>query len=150
MYTAGGVLKEGSYGSPQRFYRRSQANNARPLRQARSLGCKLERAHRMAHSKRDRVQQLVSVSPKYGWSLRPLLKKRTILWMGPCQDCFRVSFALGDKAVAAARASELPKALLEEIASARRYAEGTPVRLIIKSADDLAPVRTLVEIKLQN
>ena len=104
----------------------------------------------MAHSKRDRVQQLVSVSPKYGWSLRPLLKKRTILWMGPCQDCFRVSFALGDKAVAAARASELPKALLEQIASARRYAEGTPVRLIIKSADDLAPVRTLVEIKLQN
>jgi hypothetical protein len=91
-----------------------------------------------------------SVSPRYGWSLRPLLKKRTIVWLGPCQDSFRVSFALGDKAVVAARASKLPKALLEQIANARRYAEGTPVRLIIKSADDLAPVRTLVEIKLEN
>jgi hypothetical protein len=90
-----------------------------------------------------------SVSPKYGWSLRPLLKKRTILWMGPCKDCFRVSFALSDKAVATALASKLPKALHEQIASARRYAEGTPVRLVVKSARDLAPVRALVEIKLE-
>ena len=92
-----------------------------------------------------------SVSPaKYGWALRPSIKKRTILYLGPCDGCFRVSFVLGDKAVAAARTSDLPKSLLKEISEARRYAEGTGVRLMIGKPGDLASVRKLVEIKLAN
>ena len=92
-----------------------------------------------------------SVSPtKYGWALRPALKKRTILYLGPCENCFRVSFVLGDKAVAAARASDLPKSLLKEISATKRYAEGTGVRLMIRKPEDLASVRKLVEIKLAN
>ena len=91
-----------------------------------------------------------SISPKYGWALRPKLKSRNILYMGPCDGCFRVSLVLGDRAVAAARASDLPKAVLKEIAGAKRYAEGTGIRLLVNSADDLAPIRTLVEIKLEN
>ena len=91
-----------------------------------------------------------SASPKYGWGLRPALKDRTILYLGPCQDCFRVSFALGDKAVAAALASELPKALKIEIAHAKRYAEGTGVRLVVRNLADLTPVEVLVDIKLKN
>ena len=70
--------------------------------------------------------------------------------MGPCAGCFRVSFVLGDRAVAAANASDLPKAILKEIAGARRYAEGTGIRLLVKSTEDLASIRTLVDIKLQN
>jgi hypothetical protein len=91
-----------------------------------------------------------SVSPKYGWALRPQLKSRNILYMGPCSGCFRVSFVLGDRAVAAARASDLPKPVLKEIAESKRYAEGTGVRLLAKTSDDLAPIRKLVEIKLEN
>ena len=91
-----------------------------------------------------------SISPKYGWALRPKLRSRNILYMGPCAGCFRVSLVLGDRAVATARASDLPKALLKEIAGARRYAEGTGIRLLIKKAENLASVRALVEIKLQN
>jgi len=92
-----------------------------------------------------------SVSPaKYGWALRPSIKKRTILYLGPCEGCFRVSFVLGDRAVTAARASDLPKAVLKEIAEAKRYAEGTGIRLMIRKPQDLASVRKLVEIKLAN
>ena len=91
-----------------------------------------------------------SVSPKYGWALHPELKKRRILYLGPREGCFCVSFALGDKAVAAARASDLPKSLLKEIAQAKRYAEGTGVRFIVRGPNDLATVRKLVEIKLKN
>ncbi len=91
-----------------------------------------------------------STSPKYGWTLRPKLKSRNILYMGPCQGCFRASLVLGDRAVAAARASDLPKALHDEIAGTKRYGEGTPVRLLVKTKEDLAPVRILVEIKLKN
>jgi hypothetical protein len=91
-----------------------------------------------------------SISAKYGWALRPKLKSRNILYMGPCAGCFRASLILGDRAIAAARASDLPKAVLKEIAGARRYAEGTGIRLLVKTAEDQSPVRTLVEIKLQN
>jgi len=90
-----------------------------------------------------------SVFPKkYGWGLRPAQKKRTILYLGPCDGCFRVSFVLGDKAVEAARTSGLLKSLLREISEAKRYAEGTGVRLMIRKPEDLASVRKLVEIKL--
>ena len=91
-----------------------------------------------------------SVSLKYGWGLRPALGKRTILYLGPCRGCFRVSFVLGDKAVAAARASDLPKSVLEEIDRAKRYAEGTGVRLFVTSEKDLKTVEKLVQIKLAN
>jgi hypothetical protein len=92
-----------------------------------------------------------SVSPKkYGWGLRPAFKKRTILYLGPCEGCFRVSFVLGNKAAEAARTSGLPKSLLKEISEAKRYAEGTGVRLMIRKPEDLTSVRKLVEIKLAN
>jgi len=91
-----------------------------------------------------------SVSLKYGWGLRPAIGKCTILYLGPCHGCFRVSAVLGDKAVAAARASDLPKNLLKEIAEAKRYAEGTGVRIFVVKPADLAAVRKLVEIKLAN
>jgi len=91
-----------------------------------------------------------SISLKYGWAIRPKLKSRTILYMGPCAGCFRVSLVLGDRAVTAAYSSDLPKAILKEIAGARRYAEGTGIRLLVKTTDDLAPIQTLVDIKLQN
>jgi hypothetical protein len=91
-----------------------------------------------------------SISPKYGWALRPALKKRTILHLSPCQHCFRAVFILGDKAVAAARGGDLPKSLLKDLPEARRYAEGTGIRLMVHQPDDLASVRKLVDIKLKN
>jgi len=91
-----------------------------------------------------------SVSPKYGWALRPALKARTILYLGPCEGCFRVSFVLGDKAVTSARSANLSKSLLKEIAEAKRYAEGSGVRMIVRESRDLADVRKLVAIKLAN
>ena len=91
-----------------------------------------------------------SISPKYGWSLRFKLKKRTIVHLGPCQGCFRVVFILGDRAVEAARKSDLPKTVIKAIDEATRYVEGTGIRLMVKRNKDLAPVRKLALIKLAN
>lgn len=91
-----------------------------------------------------------SVSPKYGWALHPEIKKRRILYLGPREGCFCASFVLGDKAVAAARASDLPKSVVKDIAEAKRYAEGTGVHLWVRTIKDLAPIKKLVEIKLAN
>lgn len=93
-------------------------------------------------------QEWKSVSRKYGWALRLKLKKRTILYLGPCDGCFRVSFVLGDRAVAAARLSDLPAAVTKALDEAPKYAEGTGVRLLVRRQKDLAGIRKLAEIKL--
>lgn len=94
------------------------------------------------------VQEWNSYSRKAGWSLQLKLKDRNILYLTPCQGCFFVSFALGDKAVKAARQSGLPPSVIKTINEARRYAEGTAVRLEIKKAKDIEPVTKLTGIKL--
>jgi hypothetical protein len=96
------------------------------------------------------IQEWNSYSPKAGWALKLKQKKRTIVYLGPCAGCFRVSFVLGDRAVAAARKSDLAKSTLKIIDEAPRYAEGTGVRLMVKSAKDLAAIKKLALIKLAN
>jgi len=60
-----------------------------------------------------------------------------------------VLFILGERAVRAARASRLAAAnrLLDE---APRYPEGTGVRFEVRRAKDVALVRELARIKLEN
>jgi len=95
-------------------------------------------------------QEWKSFSIKYGWSLRLKLKKRTIVHLSPCSGCFRAAFILGDKAVAAARKSDLARDVIKLLDEATRYAEGTGIRLVVKQKKDLAAIRKLAEIKLAN
>jgi hypothetical protein len=87
-------------------------------------------------------------SLKAGWALRLKRGDRNIVYLSPGNGCFMASFALGDKAVQAARSSKLPKRILDIIAGAKRYAEGTAVRLDISAAKDIARVKKLVALKL--
>jgi hypothetical protein len=89
-----------------------------------------------------------SYSRKAGWALRLKRGDRSIVYLGPGHGCFRVSFVLGDKAVEAARAARLPQSVLDIIAVAKRYPEGTAVRLTLSAARDLPAVKKLVEAKL--
>lgn len=91
-----------------------------------------------------------SSSVKAGWSLRLQSKKRNIVYLTPGNRSFLASFALGDKAIAAARQSKLPARVLKIIAEAKRYAEGTAVRIEVKKLGDVALVKTLAKIKLEN
>jgi hypothetical protein len=91
-----------------------------------------------------------SYSPKAGWALKLKEKKRTIVYLAPCTGHFRIAFILGDKAVAAARKSNLAKSTLKTLDEAPRYAEGTGVRLVVKVAKDLAAIRKLALIKMAN
>ena len=86
----------------------------------------------------------------YGWALRVLHKKRVILYMTPQPKQFLVSFALGEKAVNAARAARLQPNVLEAIEAAPRYAEGRGVRFEITSRRQLAPLVRLAAIKNKN
>jgi hypothetical protein len=91
-----------------------------------------------------------SYSRKAGWSLRLKRGERNIIYLSPGRDCFAASFALGDKAIRAAREARLSKPVLHIIAQAKRYAEGTAVRLEAKSLKDLPSIKKLVALKLAN
>ena len=96
----------------------------------------------------DLAREWNSYSPKAGWALRLKRETRNIVYLSPCRECFLASFALGDRAVAAAREAKLPQSVVKIVDEAKRYAEGTAVRLEVKGAKDLAAVRKLVAIKL--
>ena len=88
-------------------------------------------------------------SKSTGWGLRLKQGERTILYMTPCEGYFLASFALGEKAVKVAQDSKLPRAVLNVIDRAPRYAEGRGVRLEIRKARDLAAIETLALAKMQ-
>ena len=96
------------------------------------------------------TEEWKSEAPKYGWSLRLKRKDRTIVYLAPCDGCFRVAFVLGDRAMEAVRHTHLPGKVADTIAASPHYGEGTGVRLIVKRPADLPPIRKLAEIKLAN
>jgi hypothetical protein len=85
-----------------------------------------------------------------GWSLRLKDGKRVIVYMTPQEGRFLASFALGEKAVGAARAAGLPESLLAAIEAAPRYAEGRGFRMEIRTVRDARAVATLAGIKRAN
>jgi hypothetical protein len=86
----------------------------------------------------------------WGWSLRLKQKKRTVLYMTPCEGLFLVGFALGEKAVKAAHDSPLPDSILTVIDEAKKYAEGRAVRVEVKNKKDLEITKKLAAIKMAN
>jgi Protein of unknown function (DUF3788) len=85
---------------------------------------------------------------KYGWNLKLKVKKRTIVYMGPCKGYFKVSFVLSDRAMVQAKGTEFSKKVQQALAEAPRYPEGYGLRVAVMKVADLAPVRKLAEIKL--
>ena len=61
-----------------------------------------------------------------------------------------MSLALGDKALQAARRSGLPPPVIRIVDEARKYAEGTAVRLEINRPEDIAAVKKLASAKLDH
>ena len=89
-------------------------------------------------------------SKSTGWGLRLKQPARTVLYMTPCKGYFLASFALGEKAVKAARESTLPASILEIIDNAKKYAEGRGVRLEVRTLKDVRNVEELAVIKMKN
>ena len=89
-------------------------------------------------------------SKSTGWGLRLKTAKRAVLYMCPCRGYFLASFALGEKAVKAAKESGLPDSVLKIIEDAPRYAEGRGVRFEIRTRADVRNMEKLAAIKMAN
>ncbi|HEC02228.1 MAG TPA: DUF3788 family protein, partial [Phycisphaerales bacterium] len=68
----------------------------------------------------------------------------------PLDGAFNVSFVFGDRAVAAAEKSDLPKDLIETLKNARKYVEGRGFKIEVKGPADVENIKKLVEIKVNN
>ena len=89
-------------------------------------------------------------SPKYGWTMKLLSKKRNLFFFVAMKGSFRVAFVFGDKAVAAIEKSDLPKDIIDEIRNAKKYVEGTGLRLEVKDAKSAAIIKRLIQMKVEN
>jgi hypothetical protein len=96
------------------------------------------------------VHEWKCYSPKAGWALRVKRKARTIAWLSPSEGAFNVIFILGAKAMRAARQIKFPQRVIKAMNEAPKYAEGTGVRLEVKSSKDIGTLKKLAAIKLAN
>jgi len=87
---------------------------------------------------------------KWGWSLRLKQRKRTVLYMTPCERHFLVGIVLGEKAVQAAHAAPLDKSVLALLDAASKYPEGRGVRVMVRIKSDVESVKQLAAVKMAN
>ena len=84
------------------------------------------------------------------WTLQVQRKKRTVVWLTPHEKYFLASTALGDKAAAAARRSDLPAEVKRMIRTAKKYAEGRACRIEIRTKRDVETVLDVAALKMAN
>jgi hypothetical protein len=96
------------------------------------------------------VEEWTYSGKKWGWALRLKHTKRAIFYLTPRAGSFVAGFALGEKAVAAARSSDLAPALVEEIEGSQKYAEGRAIRLEVTTPEDVENVIKIAAIKMSN
>jgi len=87
---------------------------------------------------------------KYGWSFQIKSKKRTVLYLIPCEGYFRATFVYGNKATKAALKSDLPEEIKSLIQSAKVYVEGRGFSIDVNGIDALEDIKTLISIKMSN
>jgi len=83
------------------------------------------------------------------WAIKISQGERTLFYVKPARGSFEVTVVLGQRATAAALAGRVSKSVHASIRAARVYAEGRPVRLVVRSEVDLVLVKQLVAVKLE-
>ena len=98
----------------------------------------------------DMGEQWKFYSKKAGWSLVVKSGDRTILYLIPQENCFKANFVLGEKAVAAAQASDLPEWAIDLILGAKPYMEGRSIMIELSADTGIDTAKKLIDIKMQN
>lgn len=85
---------------------------------------------------------------KTGWTRKTMLKKRNLFFFQPYEKYFSLTFIFGDKAVAEIEKSNISQKLVEELLSAKKYAEGRGILVPVTKNSDIKDIRKLIEIKI--
>ena len=87
-------------------------------------------------------------SAKFGWSYRIKDKKRTIVYLLPRDNFFKVAMVFGNKAYEEILKSPVSESIKTELENARVYAEGRGIRITISDDSLLKDIRILIKIKI--
>ena len=82
------------------------------------------------------------------WTLKVTRGDRTLFYATPKPGAFEATVVLGERATQAALGGRVSKSLHSSIRGARPYAEGRPVRILVRDERDLAGVEELIAVKL--
>jgi hypothetical protein len=83
--------------------------------------------------------------PRIGWQFKVTHKKKALFWLAPQEGSFRLGFAVRDKEREVLLKSKLPAKAKEELATAKRYPEGYPLRLLVNKQSDMKAARLVIE-----
>ncbi|MBN2598498.1 MAG: DUF3788 domain-containing protein [Marinifilaceae bacterium] len=86
----------------------------------------------------------------YGWSFRLKDKKRAIIYLLPRQGYFKAAFVFGQKAMDQVMAGDIDAAIKEDLAGAKKYAEGRGLSIEVHNAKPINNIEKLIDIKIAN
>jgi len=86
---------------------------------------------------------------KSGWNYRIRHNRRVIIYLMPCKGYFRASLILGKRGINEAKEALLSEPVRAAIDVAKTYAEGTGIRIDVKSEETLNDVKKLIDLKLK-
>lgn len=87
---------------------------------------------------------------KYGWSFRILDKKRVLIYLLPRDAFFKAAFVFGQKATDVILNSTIAESIVDELKSAKVYAEGRGIRIDVTDKSIVADIKKLITIKTEN
>ena len=86
----------------------------------------------------------------YGWQLKTLLKKRNLFFLIPYDSFFKIVLIFGDKAVNEIEKSSISENIKDDIVNAKKYMEGRGIGIDVMDGKNLADIKMLIKIKIQN
>ena len=98
----------------------------------------------------DTVEEWKFYGEKHGWTLKNFYKKRNLYFIGIYPGYFRIAFIFGDRAAEKVAASDISPGFKEELANAKKYAEGRGLYIKVDSPELIEDLRQLIRIKIEN
>jgi hypothetical protein len=84
-----------------------------------------------------------------GWTYSIKKNQRTLFYMIPKDGWFKLTFVFGERAIEAAKLTNLPKQTLNALLTAKRYVEGRSITIKIESNADIPTAQKLLQLKLK-
>ncbi len=86
---------------------------------------------------------------KFGWSFRVKDKKRIIVYLGPRDKFFIVTFIFGQKAYDTIMESPVSSSVKADLKAAKVFVEGRGVNIGVRDEKPLKDIFRLIDIKLE-
>lgn len=85
----------------------------------------------------DKVQEWKFYNKKSGWVFKAIHKKKTVFYLTPLRGCVLLSMALNEAEKASVLEGDAEDAMKRELASAKKFPEGYPLRTLVRTKRDL-------------